>query len=92
MYKFYNQQHHVLKLSSASENVGKDELGDTSLHLRVDKLFHHIHLELFKKTINLPKKRAKPVSTKSPPMPESLKQKQRLTSQTEDINLKNFSL
>jgi hypothetical protein len=36
----------TFKLKDASENVGKDELGDTSLHLRVDKLFHHIHLKV----------------------------------------------
>jgi hypothetical protein len=34
------------KLRGASENVGKDELGDTTLHLRVDKLLHHIHLKV----------------------------------------------
>jgi hypothetical protein len=29
----------TFKLKDASENVGKDELGDASFHLRVDKLF-----------------------------------------------------
>ncbi len=37
----------TFKLRDASENVGKDELGDASFHLRVDKLFHHIHLEVY---------------------------------------------
>ena len=38
------QAHYLKFRKTASENVGKDELCDTSSYLRVDKFFHHIHL------------------------------------------------
>ncbi len=43
----------------------KDELDDTSLHVRVDKFFHHIHLQFHRMKVNLPQRMSKVSSTMS---------------------------
>jgi hypothetical protein len=46
MYKNWGRQHTIFKFKCTSENVGKDELSDTSFHLRLGKLFHHSFISL----------------------------------------------
>ena len=75
MYKFHGRQNN---LKSECFRKCKDELGNASFHLRVDKIFDHLYLELFKMKINLPKTRAKPVSTQSSHIPESPKKKRKI--------------
>ncbi len=41
MYKNWGGQHNVFKFKNTSENVRKDELSNTSFHLRFGELFHH---------------------------------------------------
>ncbi len=43
-YKNYYEQHDIFEFKNTSENIGKDELGDKSFHLRLVRFFHHTYL------------------------------------------------